>query len=225
MRFLSLSSILLLLISPSIAIENEQQQKVFFPFPIDLGFKFIRKELKKAQIITQVLDDFLPKCHVLPSYPHHPVHLGNELKNATTQSRPKVRIFCPHLKRRDIKGLTIALTDPDAPSRENPKWGEMCHWIGIVTLGKGKEGVLDVEVGEGVEDELVEYKPPGPPEKTGYHRYIFVLLEGETGNLTAPSERQHWGTGKERHGIRDWASKEGLKVIGANYFVEENEKQ
>ena len=68
-------------------------------------------------------------------------------------------------------------------------------------------------------------KPPGPPAKTGYHRYIFLLLEGDATNLTAPEDRQHWGTGKKGHGVRDWAEKEGLKVIGANFFVEKNKKQ
>jgi hypothetical protein len=30
---------------------------------------------------------------------------------------------------------------------------------------------------------------------------------------------------KERHGVRDWAKREGLEVIGANYFIEKNKKQ
>ena len=68
-------------------------------------------------------------------------------------------------------------------------------------------------------------KPPGPPAKTGYHRYVFLLLEGDTSNLTAPSDRQHWGTGKERHGIRDWSQQEGLQVVGANFMYEKNKKQ
>jgi len=68
-------------------------------------------------------------------------------------------------------------------------------------------------------------KPPGPPAKTDYHRYVFLLLEGDNTNLTAPEDRQHWGTGKERHGARDWAKKEGLKVIGANFFIEKSKKQ
>lgn len=68
-------------------------------------------------------------------------------------------------------------------------------------------------------------KSPGPPPKTGYHRYVFVTLEGDTTNLSAPNERQHWGTGKVGHGVKDWAAKEGLKVVGANWFVEENEEQ
>jgi len=68
-------------------------------------------------------------------------------------------------------------------------------------------------------------KPPGPPEKTGYHRYVLLLLEGENNNLTKPEDRQHWGFGEKGHGVRDWAKKEGLKVVGANFFFERNKKQ
>jgi hypothetical protein len=31
--------------------------------------------------------------------------------------------------------------------------------------------------------------------------------------------------GEPGHGVRDWAKKEGLQVIGANYFIEKNKKQ
>jgi hypothetical protein len=31
--------------------------------------------------------------------------------------------------------------------------------------------------------------------------------------------------GKETHGVREWAKKERLTVIGANYFIERNKKQ
>jgi phosphatidylethanolamine-binding protein len=54
---------------------------------------------------------------------------------------------------------------------------------------------------------------------------VFLFLEGDNTNLTVPEDRQHWGTGTERHGVRDWAKREGLQVIGANYFVEKNQKQ
>lgn len=68
-------------------------------------------------------------------------------------------------------------------------------------------------------------KPPGPPPRTGLHRYVFVLLEGKNANLTVPTERKHWGTGSKGYGVQDWAEKEGLKVIGANFFVSKNKKQ
>lgn len=67
--------------------------------------------------------------------------------------------------------------------------------------------------------DVMPYKPPGPPKKTGKHRYVFVLLAPANGtseelHLTKPKTRQRWGTGKERHGVRDWAADNGLAVIG-----------
>ena len=55
--------------------------------------------------------------------------MGNKLKPKNTKEKPYLMIFCPEVK--DTTGLTIVLTDPDAPSRGNPIWGEMCHWIAI----------------------------------------------------------------------------------------------
>jgi len=192
------------------------------------GFEAIRRALKSADIIDEVIDDFQPKCFVAPYYckskkdEPSPVAFGNILKESKTKERPSLKVYCPHIK--NTPGLTIALTDPDAPSRDDPKWSEMCHWITMIYIPEEDSHEIDLNVHID-EKELVAYKPPGPPAKTGYHRYVFVLLEGDNTNLTAPEDRQHWGTGKERHGVRDWAEKEGLKVIGANYFVEKNKKQ
>jgi len=188
------------------------------------GFDTIRKALKRADIIDEVIDDFEPKCFVAPFYgkKERAVAFGNTFKESNTKERPSLKVYCPHIK--STPGLTIALTDPDAPSRDDPKWSEMCHWIGMIYTPEEGSHDIDLEVHID-EKELVEYKPPGPPAKTGYHRYVFLLLEGDNTNLTAPEDRQHWGTGKERHGVRDWAEKEGLKVIGANYFIEKNKKQ
>lgn len=64
---------------------------------------------------------------------------------------------------RSTTGLTLALTDPDAPSRKDPKWGEMCHWIVKVGAvgpreeeGDGLEFEIESEVGSSKSDELVK---------------------------------------------------------------------
>jgi len=188
------------------------------------GFDTVRKALKQASIIDEVIDDFEAKCFVAPYYgkKERAVALGNVFKESNTKEKPSLKIYCPHIK--STPGLTIALTDPDAPSRDDPKWSEMCHWIAIIPTSSQDGFEINLGGRTGVK-ELVEYKPPGPPEKTGYHRYVFLLLEGDNSNLTAPEDRQHWGTGKERHGVRDWAKRGGLEVIGANYFIEKNKKQ
>lgn len=141
--------------------------------------------------------------------------------------------------------MTIVLTDPDAPTRSDAKWGQFCHWIAAVE-SLSSDGIGEVEI-EG--DDIVDCKcglssttytvrveefllmridkPPSPPEKTGPHRYVFLLLEGDNTNLTAPEDRKRWGAPAEKagYGVRDWAEEEGLNVVGANFFYARNKKQ
>lgn len=72
---------------------------------------------------------------------------------------------------------------------------------------------------KGDAEEVVEYKAPAPPEGTGLHRYVFVVLVPRNGtserlHLSKPEERRHWGFEGERSGVREWADENGLVVIG-----------
>lgn len=115
----------------------------------------------------------------------------------------------------DLPQLTLALTDPDARSRDNPDWSEMCHWI-ATEVPLTPTGQLDT--GRTWKD-VMPYKAPDPPPKTGKHRYVFAALSPKNGThetlyLSKPSDRQHWGFGKVRTGLREWAEENGLVVIG-----------
>jgi phosphatidylethanolamine-binding protein (PEBP) family uncharacterized protein len=177
--------------------------------------------LKKAEIIPTVIDDFLPSLLIKVSWPSHKnASLGNTIKPKKLQDAPTIALEddpSASKTRFSTSSLqyTIAMTDPDAPSRDNPEWSEMCHWIatGASLSSSG------ASIQKGLRD-IIEYKPPGPPPKTGKHRYVFIAFapaNGTTGklNLTKPRDRQHWGTGKERHGVRDWAKENGLVPVGA----------
>lgn len=133
----------------------------------------------------------------------------------------------------------IALTDPDAPSRDNPKWSEMCHWIASnFSIAQDTFSILPLpefglsehpESNEELTD-VMEYKPPGPPPKTGKHRYVFLVFAPKNGTTeplhpSKPHDRQHWGTGKEGGGVREWARENGLVPVAANFIYSENEKQ
>ena len=77
-------------------------------------------------------------------------------------------------------------------------------------------------------DELVKYKAPAPPKKTGEHRYIFVLLEpkeGDGNSLKKPAKRPHWGYKKSNAGVMEWAEDNGLQPIGANFFLARHDNQ
>ena len=72
----------------------------------------------------------------------------------------------------DLKGLTIVLTDPDAPSRESPEWSEVCHWIGKVPLKK------IIKKGDGPRDGLELSMARGDAEDVKECKYMAVLLSG-----------------------------------------------
>ncbi|XP_034112387.1 protein D2 [Drosophila albomicans] len=62
---------------------------------------------------------------------------------------------------------TLVMTDPDAPSRADPKFREFKHWVLVNIAGN------DVSTGEA----LAEYIGSGPPKDTGLHRYVFLLYK------------------------------------------------
>lgn len=90
--------------------------------------------------------------------------LGNAIKPSKVQSSPSFKIYCPHLKDSNGEGnlnLTVVLTDPDAPSRENPEWSEVCHWIGRVDVSKvggdgDGDGEVDLSVRSGRVEDVIE---------------------------------------------------------------------
>ena len=106
--------------------------------------------MKQADIIDEVVDDFKPKCSVAPFYgkKERPVALGNVFKQSKTKNKPSLRVYCTDMQ--STPGLTIALTDPDAPSRKDPKWSEMCHWIAVIYVPEA----MQMPYANGLEFEL-----------------------------------------------------------------------
>lgn len=191
----------------------------------------IHSSLTLSSIIPEVLDDFTPSYALSIVYTdtHSSVELGNDIPVPEVNEPPVFEIHgiiddALRESKKENYTYTLILTDPDAKSRSNPKWSEMCHWI--VTNVTVDDTTPSSPLRITANHELMSYLPPGPPPKTGRHRYVFVLLKGEEGReLTKPKERQHWGYAKVRHGVRDWAGSNGLEVVGANWFYALNKKQ
>lgn len=107
----------------------------------------------------------------------------------------------------------------------------MCHWIitdiSVQELTSYSIETIEIMLGTQVDrainsTELISYLPPSPPPKTGYHRYVFVLLASEIeenstvdqSNITKPVDRPHWGYGKVGKGVRTWAVENELTIVG-----------
>ncbi|XP_006640242.1 phosphatidylethanolamine-binding protein 1 [Lepisosteus oculatus] len=65
------------------------------------------------------------------------------------------------------KLYTLVLTDPDAPSRKDPKFREWHHFLVVNMKGN--------DVGTGCV--MSDYVGSGPPKGTGLHRYVWLVYE------------------------------------------------
>ena len=209
-----------------VSVHSVPEQQLIIP-PSTGVASSIKDALRYSSIISDVLDDFEPSHSVSITYPksHESVQLGNDIPVGSVTPRPAFEFHAMSIEGVgpdfSNKTFTLILTDPDATSRDNPTLSEMCHWVLTNLTAPVTDGAKVTE-----KDELVEYLPPTPPPKTGKHRYVFVLLEGQQGqNLSPPKDRKHWGYQKVRHGVRDWAKENRLSVIGANFFYAEDPKQ
>ncbi|KAK0652713.1 phosphatidylethanolamine-binding protein [Cercophora newfieldiana] len=178
--------------------------------------------LKDAEIIPTVIDDFVPSMFLEARWSSGQAALGNTLEPKKLEDAPSV--FLSGHGNRDAQ-FVITLTDPDAPSRKNPKWSEFCHWIATgIEISGGDADSLTFRLAKS--SEVMPYKPPGPPEGTGKHRYVFLALVPQNGtteklHLSKPSDRQHWGyctDEGETRGVREWAKENGLTPVAANFI-------
>ncbi|KAL1840472.1 hypothetical protein VTJ49DRAFT_469 [Mycothermus thermophilus] len=237
--------------------------------PLPQSGEAVREKLKKAEIIPTVIDDFLPSISLHASWSSHiRAELGNTLDPSKLHDEPTITLHdipaslpdkpvdpsvtpsVPHDDSKKHKShanttYIVILTDPDAPSRNNPKFSEYCHWI---AWGRAHHHHKHGHHHHGPQEppcdpkdptpcppmplkelhEVVRYKGPTPPEKTGPHRYVllaFVPSNGTTEDLTLskPKERPRWGYeveeegGKHGHkhtkGVREWARENGLSPV------------
>lgn len=97
------------------------------------------------------------------------------------------------------------MVDPDAPSRAEPTFREVKHWLIGNILGN------DLSTG----DVIAEYLGSAPPEGSGLHRYV-ALLYKQNGRLDfgEPS------TDRRNFSIRKFAVEFNLgQPIAGNFFV------
>lgn len=187
--------------------------------------------LKKDEIIQDVIldENFVPWGPLSVVYDSkHSVELGNSIIPADAKNMPvftfSLTDSSKKIEENDL--FTLVMTDPDAPSRTDFKWSEICHYVS--TDIKIPSNPIDAEIvgGNVVHDHI----GPGPRKGTGPHRYVFLLykqLEGKTGkDFTPVEDRFKWGyKSDKRIGAARWASLNKLELIAVNYFFAENQEK
>lgn len=180
------------------------------------------------------MDSFTPSGLITVSYGANvEATLGNKLTPGQTQTRPEVHAtLSPTDSGNELAKLsssdsyTLVVTDPDAPSRTDKTYSEYLHYLVTgIKLDFGPEGFaapLDFDSAK----EVLKYEGPGPPPKTGWHRYVFILFKETKGAPTYEGDgRMRFGTDTPGTGVRPWAKKNGLEPVAINFFYAQNDEQ
>ncbi|KAI0329364.1 PEBP-like protein [Cubamyces sp. BRFM 1775] len=190
----------------------------------------ILSALKREQIIPDVLPEstFTPSVLFSVVFPNGAeVNLGNYMDVSETQDEPEIRFAALNGSWDDAgeASYTLAMLDPDAPSRADPIYRTFRHWV-ITGL---KSPPLTANSAEALNalkthPSTTPYRPPGPRPNSGLHRYIFLLFQepASAEPFAVPQGAHEYGAALEER--RSWspvafAEKYGLKLVGANYFL------
>lgn len=100
--------------------------------------------------------------------------------------------------------------DPDAPSREDPKFGEVRHWLVVNIRGN------DLRSGE----TKWHYIGSGPPSGSGLHRYVFLLFKQADGKqkFDFPVVTNRSREGRLQTKTRQLVADYNLKLVAGNFY-------
>ncbi|XP_066598716.1 protein D2-like isoform X2 [Prorops nasuta] len=161
--------------------------------------------LKTHEVIPDVIDE-IPASVLDVTYSGNlTVEIGKELTPTQVKDPPNVKWDA------DANTFyTLCMTDPDAPSRKEPKFREWHHWL------VGNIPGSDILKG----DVLSAYIGSGPPEGSGLHRYVFILYK-QPKKLNFDEKRltNRSSANRAQFSIRKFAAKHNLgNPIAGNMY-------
>uniref|UniRef100_U5EQ08 Putative phosphatidylethanolamine-binding protein n=1 Tax=Corethrella appendiculata TaxID=1370023 RepID=U5EQ08_9DIPT len=171
-------------------------------------FSSIFKNMEKHQVVPDVIDAAPAEVAKVNYVSGVQVSEGNELTPTQVKDQPSVEWNAD-----SSSFYTLCMTDPDAPSRNEPTYREWHHWLVGNIPGK------DISKG----DVLSAYVGSGPPQGTGLHRYVFLVYK-QSGKLTFDEQRlpNNSGDGRGKFSIRNFAKKYNLGApIAGNFYQAE----
>jgi len=166
----------------------------------------IEKSMIENQIVPDVIDE-CPKDSITIKYPSGvSVNQGNELTPTQVKGKPTLTW---NANQNDF--YTLIFSDPDAPSRSQPTFREVRHWmVGNIPGNKVNEG-----------ETIVEFIGSGPPKDTGLHRYVTLVFKQPNGKIefNEPHVTNRSRDHRLKTSTRDIAKKYGLgNPVAGNFY-------
>lgn len=125
--------------------------------------KALRDSLSKAGLVpgaavSLIDEDFTPTTRLDVSFGTKQVALGNFFRAGECKQQPDIS-FAPE-KDGSTASYALILTDPDAPTPDDPKFAFWRHWV-LAGLQPSPAGTVEVKA----DNALTAYLGPGPKDE------------------------------------------------------------
>ncbi|CAN8016015.1 unnamed protein product, partial [Ixodes persulcatus] len=127
--------------------------------------------LVKFKVVPDVISE-VPQGMVNVNYGNgSAVCMGNTISPQIASNKPTVSFEAQDAS----PPYTLVMVDPDAPSASEPIYRSVLHWV--VVNAPSSNGFDEGE-------EAVVYNGPAPPEGSGPHRYVFLVVAQNGQNIS-----------------------------------------
>ncbi|KAI1801201.1 PEBP-like protein [Daldinia bambusicola] len=183
----------------------------------------LRSSLSSANLVpgpasALIPADFAPTTQLTISFGDKAVDLGTFFRAGECKQAPQIA-FSPEKEEQDASSSAsssasylLILTDPDAPTPDDPKFAFWRHYV--------VSGLKPEEEKGGEAKTLTEYLGPGPKDDSKPHRYLFLLYR-EPAGLSLAKEDVGGEEFVQRRSFKpvEFAEKHGLKLVGVNWMT------
>ncbi|KAF7586719.1 hypothetical protein BBP40_008398 [Aspergillus hancockii] len=179
-------------------------------------FKDLIPSLRAAGLFPNsaplIPEDFSPSTELEVTFGERSVSLGNLFRVSEVKSAPKISFAPEKEELPSPQKYTLLLTDPDAPTPDDPKFAYWRHWV-VSGLQPSGSAVASAQT-------LTEYLGPGPKDNSRPHRYLFLLFREPKGlSLSKEDVGGEEFTDRRSFKAAEWAQKHELELVAVNWML------
>ncbi|KAI3337250.1 phosphatidylethanolamine-binding protein [Xylariaceae sp. AK1471] len=157
-----------------------------------------------------ILESFRPTTKLNISFGNKAAELGTFFRAGECKQAPSI-VFAAEADAPVTASYSFILTDPDAPTPDDPKFAFWRHWV--------LSGLRPQSADAGPPSELTAYLGPGPKDDSKPHRYLFLLYR-EPDGLRLSKQDVGGEEFVQRRSFKpaDFAERHGLHLVGVNWM-------
>ncbi|KAI0871465.1 phosphatidylethanolamine-binding protein [Hypoxylon argillaceum] len=158
-----------------------------------------------------IAEGFRPTTNLNVSFGGRAVEPGSFFRAGECKEAPTLE-FAAEADAPEGASYSFVLTDPDAPTPDDPKFAFWRHWVLSGLRPRG----IDASAAA---SELTAYLGPGPKDDSKPHRYLFLLFREPEG-LNLSKEDVGGEEFVERRSFKpaEFAERHGLRLVGVNWM-------